>query len=565
MDEAVRVIRTCERQIGHTLDSLFYSLPVPAAYYSMMGSPLTLSTTDTDLLGLVSSSSPGKDPHHDLLPENCRNRNAMRGVFPRHDGDPELAPCECIDCFFSRVYCTDTVQRSLVCFSPQTARMRVTSSFELSSHEVSQIKNHSLHCGMIVASYASGAWHLSSDHVRLVLNGVNVMNMDFQEDSDVHDLHRLVRIGTNRVVLYDNVCTTRFVYLFLFSRVRVADIMSRFVSAVPSTVADAKQYFVNLLRTEEDVSVETSSFAFSLLDPLTLDRIAIPVRSSKCTHVRCFDAENFLEMYAAAEKKPCPVCGQDLNPVDLAEDFYVLQMLKSTEDDEDEVEMEMSGSWSHIPRKPHEEVVDDERRGAIKPVKDDDAFSQFAEEFRRVPPIHIRLPQIPPLVPQDAYGQSDGSRTWARPSSFMEPDGNWLNLLHKELDSFGSVSAPSQSSVPSQLPVPSQAPVLSQMPVPSQFSVPSQPPVASQSPAAVRAQPLVLSQMPLLSQLAVLSQQQNPSSDDIIDLASSSDSDESEDRPLRRSNLHAYWDVIDIVDWYVCCRKQKHPQQGEVE
>ena len=198
MDDAVRVIRTCERQIGHTLDSLFYSLPLPAAYYSAMGSPLTLSTMDTDLPGLVSSPSPDNDSHHNLLPENCRNRNALRGVFPRHDGDPELAPCECIDCFFSRVYCTDTVQRSLVCFSPQTARMRVTSSFELSSREVSQIKNHSLHCGMIVASYTSGAWHLSSDHVRLVLNGVNVMNMDFQEDSDVRDLHRLVRIGTNR-------------------------------------------------------------------------------------------------------------------------------------------------------------------------------------------------------------------------------------------------------------------------------------------------------------------------------------------------------------------------------
>ena len=146
---------------------------------------------------------------------------------------------------------------------------------------------------------------------------------------------------------------------YLFSDTTVSQLVARFTAVAAPSEEEEKRAFVSLLRKEDDdVVVETEAFPFSLLDPLTLTRLRVPVRARSCEHVRCFDLESFLEMYSSSEEKPCPVCGKDIDPRDLVKDFYVGRILRETS--EEEVEMQPSGAWAVMEEKEEEDVDQEE-------------------------------------------------------------------------------------------------------------------------------------------------------------------------------------------------------------
>ena len=120
-----------------------------------------------------------------------------------------------------------------------------------------------------------------------------------------------------------------------------------------SSVESDKAAFVSRMKEDEDgAALDTVCFQYSLLDPLTYQRMEHPVRSSACTHLNCFDLKGFLQMYLGKAKMPCPVCSSPIRLDDLVQDAFVLSILSETSPEEEEVEMRQDGEWSHCPVRP---------------------------------------------------------------------------------------------------------------------------------------------------------------------------------------------------------------------
>ena len=74
---------------------------------------------------------------------------------------------------------------------------------------------------------------------------------------------------------------------------------------------------------DDELQLETSSIVVSLTDPLTQDRMSMPVRGAHCAHVACFDLETWLQFVAeqASQFPPrCPVCSSVLHLSELVRD-----------------------------------------------------------------------------------------------------------------------------------------------------------------------------------------------------------------------------------------------------
>jgi E3 SUMO-protein ligase PIAS1 len=69
-----------------------------------------------------------------------------------------------------------------------------------------------------------------------------------------------------------------------------------------------------------DPDIVVGSSLMSLKDPISTLRIAIPVRSTICTHNQCFDAESFLQLQEQAPTWQCPICNKTISFDGLAVD-----------------------------------------------------------------------------------------------------------------------------------------------------------------------------------------------------------------------------------------------------
>lgn len=128
------------------------------------------------------------------------------------------------------------------------------------------------------------------------------------------------------------------------------------------SLEEGRANFARLLQQtdeEDDLALDLMDFEFSLLDPLSYQRMKIPVRSLRCSHVKCFDLENFMELYPEKANRNCPVCGKEIKLLDLRQDSFVKSILEQTNEDEDEVKMTMNGEWKHCEKEKNIEDVDD--------------------------------------------------------------------------------------------------------------------------------------------------------------------------------------------------------------
>lgn len=83
----------------------------------------------------------------------------------------------------------------------------------------------------------------------------------------------------------------------------------------------------------------------SLKDPLSYMRLARPVRSTRCTHLQCFEAKWWI---SGNEKHPqwlCPLCNHELRFDELIVDGYTLEILATVPDEYDEVVIEADNAW----------------------------------------------------------------------------------------------------------------------------------------------------------------------------------------------------------------------------
>ena len=60
--------------------------------------------------------------------------------------------------------------------------------------------------------------------------------------------------------------------------------------------------------------------------PITLSRLKMPARGDKCTHLQCFEVENFLWINTICKKWVCPICMKRAYRISV--DSFMLQVLK---------------------------------------------------------------------------------------------------------------------------------------------------------------------------------------------------------------------------------------------
>ncbi|MBW0479376.1 hypothetical protein O181_019091 [Austropuccinia psidii MF-1] len=106
-----------------------------------------------------------------------------------------------------------------------------------------------------------------------------------------------------------------------------------------------EQVLQEILAASADDDVIMSASAVSLTDPVVFSRIKTPIRSSKCNHLQCFDAEMFYMMMEQTPTWLCPVCNTKIKSLDIAIDEYFEAILRAVPDSVDSVVIEADGTW----------------------------------------------------------------------------------------------------------------------------------------------------------------------------------------------------------------------------
>ncbi|WVQ97301.1 hypothetical protein IAU59_004412 [Kwoniella sp. CBS 9459] len=136
----------------------------------------------------------------------------------------------------------------------------------------------------------------------------------------------------------------RFFYQVVFTEMTPKEELLRRLSALEPTNAEASLAEFRK-RQEEDDDIIVGTSVMSLKDPLSYMRITRPVRSSRCTHMQCFDATWWVESNAQHPQWLCPLCNKELQFPDLIVDGYVLSILNAVPDSFDDVVLEPTGDW----------------------------------------------------------------------------------------------------------------------------------------------------------------------------------------------------------------------------
>lgn len=117
----------------------------------------------------------------------------------------------------------------------------------------------------------------------------------------------------------------------------------------------------------------------------------IPVRSSQCQHLPCFDLNNFMEVYGTKEKMVCPICNKQIYCDDLKKDFYVMNILQNTDEEQDEVNIKPNGDWELIIREEKNDEDSEEihetipkRRDSLKDCSVEQLENRFLNTVREL-------------------------------------------------------------------------------------------------------------------------------------------------------------------------------------
>lgn len=98
---------------------------------------------------------------------------------------------------------------------------------------------------------------------------------------------------------------------------------------------------------DDDDDIQFGQSRLRLKDPLASMRLTRPVRSTKCSHLSCFEPKWWI---ATNEKHPqwnCPLCGRELRFDELIVDGFTLDILATVPEDYDEVVIEGDDNTWH--------------------------------------------------------------------------------------------------------------------------------------------------------------------------------------------------------------------------
>ncbi|KAF9157026.1 SUMO ligase siz1, partial [Linnemannia schmuckeri] len=109
----------------------------------------------------------------------------------------------------------------------------------------------------------------------------------------------------------------------------------------------SKEQMLRILedRNKDDDIMATSS-TLSLKCPLGFQRITVPIRSSYCQHLQCFDAYTFFNLNEQTPTWTCPVCSRMMHSwEEIVVDGYFKDLLNSTPESLESITVQADGSW----------------------------------------------------------------------------------------------------------------------------------------------------------------------------------------------------------------------------
>lgn len=112
-----------------------------------------------------------------------------------------------------------------------------------------------------------------------------------------------------------------------------------------SSALDGELYPGASKEADEDLTVEQADMQVSVKDPITLARIQVPMRTTKCSHIQCFDALSFFMFNESSPVRQCTVCSKLVLWDELFVDGYFLDMINNIPETCDAVTIHPDGGF----------------------------------------------------------------------------------------------------------------------------------------------------------------------------------------------------------------------------
>ncbi|KAG0377776.1 SUMO ligase siz1 [Mortierella sp. AD032] len=159
----------------------------------------------------------------------------------------------------------------------------------------------------------------------------------------------------------------------------------------------SKEQMLRILedRNKDDDIMATSS-TLSLKCPLGFQRINIPIRSSYCQHLQCFDAYTFFNLNEQTPTWTCPVCSRTMHSwEEIVVDGYFKDLLNSTPESLENIIVQADGSWE-LPSASSkaEQVVAPSPKKKVAPAGDS-VFIIDEDSDDDVTPVEAAAPSTP--------------------------------------------------------------------------------------------------------------------------------------------------------------------------
>ncbi|XP_050061659.1 E3 SUMO-protein ligase PIAS1-like isoform X5 [Aphis gossypii] len=154
--------------------------------------------------------------------------------------------------------------------------------------------------------------------------------------------------GNNNIAIYWTPDTKKYVFaMFFVKKLTVDTLMKKLQDQDRISSEHTKDYIIKSY-SNVDQDLATISHRLTLVCPLGLVRIKIPIKSIHCNHLQCFDAKTFILMNEKKETWLCPICNKLCLFDDLKIDSYFLEVVSSTTLDESNIEILADGTWRAV-------------------------------------------------------------------------------------------------------------------------------------------------------------------------------------------------------------------------
>ncbi|KAK3296716.1 uncharacterized protein B0H64DRAFT_356238 [Chaetomium fimeti] len=173
----------------------------------------------------------------------------------------------------------------------------------------------------------------------------------------------------------------------------VRDVWARGVTPEEQTLKTIKRRLTSSL--DDEVSFEAPDLPIDLADPFSSTIFKIPARGATCTHMECFDLENWLNTRPSKtpvkcphrqvecdcrdpgepsnpDKWRCPICSKDARPYSLRIDGFLLNVRTQLEEEgrlhTKCLRVKADGSWSVVLEADDDGESDEEERHGSRPA-----------------------------------------------------------------------------------------------------------------------------------------------------------------------------------------------------